>query len=350
MSEEVKKLPRLGKAAKDFNVSIATIVEFLSQNGFPIEDGEQSDKKKENIKLTQEMYDLLVKTYQSDRNTKEKAAEIEIGVATKAALKAEAAQKQNKEKKKAEKKAVKVEENVDNSETIPETTIEQNSDLENIVEEIDKEEIVVEPVLEKINIVEKPEEENFSLEKPKIKKPKILGKVDLTKIDKPTKPVKKTKLEKATKNKSEKVAERQDNKENIEESISKEIKLETASNVLTNPIIETTSESKLDVEIKPSIEENIVNENTSEKVEATTSQIKEEKPIVEEPAQQIAEPINVQQEKPEPEHIRTVIPQLQGIKTTGKIDLSAINDKTKPKKKSKEDLRKEKEERIRAEK
>lgn len=353
MSEEVKKLPRLGKAAKDFNVSIATIVEFLSQNGFPIEDGEQSDKKKENIKLTQEMYDLLVKTYQSDRNTKEKAAEIEIGVATKAALKAEAAQKQNKEKKKAEKKAAKVEKNVDNSVTIPETTIEQNSDLENIVEEIekiDKEEIVVEPVLEKINIVEKPEEENFSLEIPKIQKPKILGKVDLTKIDKPTKPVKKTKLEKATKNKSEKVAERQDNKENIEESISKEIKLETASNVLTNPTIETTSESKLDVEIKPSIEENIVNENTSEKVEATTSQIKEEKPIVEESAQQIAEPVNVQQEKPEPEHIRTVIPQLQGIKTTGKIDLSAINDKTKPKKKSKEDLRKEKEERIRAEK
>jgi translation initiation factor IF-2 len=71
MSEEIK-IPRLGKAAREFNIATSTIVEFLSKKGFTIEDSI-------NTKLTIDMYNLLTKEYQSQKNIKEEAQRIEIG-------------------------------------------------------------------------------------------------------------------------------------------------------------------------------------------------------------------------------------------------------------------------------
>jgi len=50
------------------------------------------------------------------------------------------------------------------------------------------------------------------------------------------------------------------------------------------------------------------------------------------------------------EFIKTEVPQLKTPKIVGKIDLDAINTKTKPKKKTRAELQKETEERIRIEK
>ena len=50
------------------------------------------------------------------------------------------------------------------------------------------------------------------------------------------------------------------------------------------------------------------------------------------------------------EMIKTEIPQLKAPKIVGKIDLDAINTKTKPKKKSRKALLEEQEQRVRAEK
>ena len=52
MGEE-RKVPRLGAAAKEFNVMTSTIVEILNKNGITIEDNR-------NVKLTEEMYDILL--------------------------------------------------------------------------------------------------------------------------------------------------------------------------------------------------------------------------------------------------------------------------------------------------
>jgi len=62
---------RLVKAAKEFNIGIATIVEFLSKKGHKIESSP-------NTKLTPELYALLVKEFQSEKAVKETAKKIEL--------------------------------------------------------------------------------------------------------------------------------------------------------------------------------------------------------------------------------------------------------------------------------
>ena len=55
---------RLSKAAREFNISLDTIVEFLSEKGFTVE-------RKPNSKLDSEMYSLLANTFQEEKHVKE---------------------------------------------------------------------------------------------------------------------------------------------------------------------------------------------------------------------------------------------------------------------------------------
>ena len=66
MSEETNFSIRLSKAAKEFNVGKDTIVEFLGKKGFHVDPSP-------NTKLTSEMYELLVKEYQGEKDVKEEA-------------------------------------------------------------------------------------------------------------------------------------------------------------------------------------------------------------------------------------------------------------------------------------
>ncbi len=75
--EEERKIPRLGKAAGEFNVGTSSIVDLLKKKGFDIED-------KPNAKLTVEMYDILVNEFQEEKKIKSGSKQIDIGVFTKA--------------------------------------------------------------------------------------------------------------------------------------------------------------------------------------------------------------------------------------------------------------------------
>ena len=66
MSEETNFSIRLSKAAKEFNVGKDTIVEFLAKKGFQVDSSP-------NTKLTADMYALLVKEYQGEKDVKEEA-------------------------------------------------------------------------------------------------------------------------------------------------------------------------------------------------------------------------------------------------------------------------------------
>ncbi len=72
MSED-KKINLL-KAAKEFNLSIGTIVEHLGKQGVTIDN-------KPNTKLTDEQYGILMKDFQSDKTIREEAKTIAIGKA-----------------------------------------------------------------------------------------------------------------------------------------------------------------------------------------------------------------------------------------------------------------------------
>ena len=66
---ETEKTIRLNKAAKEFNLSMDHIVDFLSMKGFKIESNP-------NTKLPGDAYDLLLKEFQGDKSAKEEALQI----------------------------------------------------------------------------------------------------------------------------------------------------------------------------------------------------------------------------------------------------------------------------------
>ena len=69
MSEEANTTIRLSKAAKEFNVGVTTIREFLAKKGFQVDSSP-------NAKLTAEMYDLIVKEYQGEKDVKNEAKKL----------------------------------------------------------------------------------------------------------------------------------------------------------------------------------------------------------------------------------------------------------------------------------
>ncbi|MBU1577802.1 MAG: translation initiation factor IF-2, partial [Bacteroidetes bacterium] len=71
MSEGSKSSVRLSKAAREFNVGTSTIVEFLSKKGHQVDPNP-------NTKLSPEMYDLLIKEYQSEKQVKEVSKKLGI--------------------------------------------------------------------------------------------------------------------------------------------------------------------------------------------------------------------------------------------------------------------------------
>src|SRR5690606_29346931 len=60
------------KAAKELNIGIGTAVDFLSKKGFDVE-------SKPNTKLSSELYDILLREFQGDKNAKDEAKQIVIG-------------------------------------------------------------------------------------------------------------------------------------------------------------------------------------------------------------------------------------------------------------------------------
>ena len=62
---------RLSKAAREFNIGISTVVEFLSRKGFNVD-------RDPNGKLNEEMYNLLKKEFATEKQVKEEASKIEL--------------------------------------------------------------------------------------------------------------------------------------------------------------------------------------------------------------------------------------------------------------------------------
>jgi len=66
------KSTNLLKTAKELNIGLSTVVEFLGKKGYKVE-------ARPTTKLTEEMYDVLLKEYQGDKIVKEEAKQIVIG-------------------------------------------------------------------------------------------------------------------------------------------------------------------------------------------------------------------------------------------------------------------------------
>ena len=365
MSEERKIIPRLGKAASEFNVATMTIVEFLSKKGFTVEDSI-------NTKLTSDMYELLTVAFQTEKSIKEEAQRLEIGTALKAAT--ATAQKEEKKAQKESKagklkiekpkiiepkivEPIIVESNIIEPEIIePETVEPKTVELKTVEPEIVEPEITEQEIVEP-NVVETVEEkveeekivheaEPIVVEPPKVEeeqlppveekeiltpKPKVVGMVDLDSLYPRTKSTKKTKKEKAKeaqRNREEALKKREEQKKT-------KIKEKREQFPKEKEKLPVKSEIKIEAKEEVAVEKPIV----VKPIEQVQEKIVEVEKKVEKPA-----------EKKKPEMIKTKVPELKVPTVVGKMDLASLNTKIKPKKKTREELIRENEERYRAEK
>jgi translation initiation factor IF-2 len=201
---------RLSKVAKELNVSISTISEFLKGKGHQIENNPMT-------KISPEQYSLLSKEYQSEKAAKEEAKQ--ISSSTTSRIKKDAVIL-TEESKKTEDKIQEKEEVFVKSAS--KTAVADTEQKKEIVEE---------------------EETSIKNETPKVKFT-VVSKINLDDVNSKTKPAKKTKEEK-------------EKEEKVKETRSKKV------SAPADKIKEEEEEEKAPVAPEP-VEEKVVKENTPE--------------------------------------------------------------------------------------
>lgn len=178
MKERIKTT-RLSKAAREFNVGISTIVDFLSKKGHSVD-------ANPNTKLTPEIYELLVQEYQAEKDVKKESQKIGIELSSHESVSIEDTVTATKD----------IEEEVEatpGDELLIKNVHGSSYEIPKIETTEVKEEVVaetkVEPETKEAVIKEEEVEQEGEL--------KVLGKIDLDSMNQKTKPTKKTKAEKA---------------------------------------------------------------------------------------------------------------------------------------------------------
>jgi translation initiation factor IF-2 len=173
----------LVKVAKEFNVGSSTIVEHLLDKGFEI-------GNKPNAKVSDEMYDVLSARFGDSKVTKKKAENVEIGIRPSG----NTSENENADTKKPAAPAAKV---IEVTETTPVEEVSPKKEETPKVKETPKVEAPKEEAPKK---EEKPadDSEKKAASAPKLKGPKLVGKIDLeSSVRKPAKkkPTEKAKVE-----------------------------------------------------------------------------------------------------------------------------------------------------------
>ncbi len=305
MSED-KKINLL-KAAKEFNVSINTIVDHLAKNGFAIDN-------KPNTKLTDSEYSVLLRDFESDKSIKEEAKSITIG--------------------KLRREEVLPEGNAAPTKAIADAEPEEEILIKNVV--------VVPEVFEEKKVEEKKAEEKVveKIAEPKKSEEstlKIVGKIDLDSLSSKGKSEKK-KEAKVEEPKKEELKKEEPKKEEPKKEAPKkeEKKEEPVAKKEEKP--EAKVEEKIEATKKAEPAKNIeatakkVEEPKEKNAEVTEKKIESAKAAPEEvkekPAKPVLEEKVVDAEKID-EVVRAKAQKLSGPNVVGTIDLSQFESKKK---------------------
>ena len=290
------KLTRLSKAAREFNVGISTIVDFLADKGLEIDSNP-------NTKLESNAYNLLSAEYKADLKLKQASDELDLHRKSKASVSIEdIEEKEAPEQKKEE-----------------ELTIKSNT-------------------------ASKPEEIKTNV--PKNEGPKVLGKIDLKK--KPE--VKDAPKKDAPKKEAPKKEEPKKETKSVEPKA--EVKKDIPKKKKEVEFIDTPKASKEDVKVLGKIDLDSINQKTrpkkktkaekeTERIERKT--VKEAEAKEEKPVEKVSEKKSDEvQPKKEEEVFRLEKAKLSGPKVLGKIELVAEKKPNFGKKKKRKRIKKEK--------
>lgn len=182
---EVTKAVRLSKIAREFNVGISTIVEYLEGEGIKVDNNP-------NTKIEPKVYNVLLEEFQADKKKKEKSQQTSISRTEREVITLESKKTQDV---KPEEEEPEIDLSVFQKSNQPPTVPDKANPQAEAKEEVKEEAPAPEPEKKE----EKVEAKEEKVEEKKEKKesgPKVLGKVDLDALT-PKKPAAKSKAEKA---------------------------------------------------------------------------------------------------------------------------------------------------------
>ncbi|MCX6259088.1 MAG: translation initiation factor IF-2 [Bacteroidia bacterium] len=307
----VEKAIRLSKIAKEFNVGVATIVEFLKKKGLNID-------LDPNIKVPPEYYDLLVKEYSSDLNIKIEKEQISL---KKSQIRKETITLEDK----------KVEKETEEEVSYEDTVIDREDFVQSIITKVKKEHEaeLIEKTKEPVRVKKQPAEKKKTTPESEVKpKParKRKPKQEIPVAEIAEEPVITPVKETAEKKKKEHVVPESKPEIIVTEGKEKEVKPEATEihdvkakkhEIIESPVADET----------PDIESKLIGK---------------EEVIQEEPVITAPETINQKEEIIKIESGRVGDAE---VKVIGKIDLDALNQKTRPDRKSKKEKEKERKDR-----
>lgn len=200
---DTTKTVRLSKAAKEFNVGISTIVEYLAKKGVSI-------VASPNTKIEPDVYELLEREFESQKTVKEEARKIGLDYSDHQTISIEDKLRQEKEQESEDEfeevfiKEIMMPKNKPTPEHEKPKVEEESKDKKEKEGKKKKEETKIPDKEEVASKEPKPEkEETKTEEKPEkpaedemLNKPKVLGKIDLEGMNMKTKPKRKSAAEK----------------------------------------------------------------------------------------------------------------------------------------------------------
>ncbi|HKM94281.1 MAG TPA: translation initiation factor IF-2 [Prolixibacteraceae bacterium] len=305
---------RLGKVAREFNVGISTMVEFLNKKGHQV-------NPNPNAKIDEEHYTLLQKEYSSDISLKKESEKLN--------LRAQRLQK---------------------NESITIDDIEKMNDNEELSDdEKDDDNVLMVTDHNAKKAVTIPQKERKPIEEIKTNTPKaevkILGKIDLNKKPAPKKeePVQQASTTKKEAAPSEKQA--QQVTEKTSQPQQKPVEVEQKQKPVANVKSEKTKSVVEKQAEKQTTEKQVTEKQVTEKKHEKFEHKPAASPKVEAKPEKIADAVPPKAK--ESNQIETRIPKVNNeVKVVGRIDLDTINQLTRPPKKTKKQREDERKARL----
>ncbi len=228
---EATKAIRLSKAAREFNVGIHTIVDFLLKKGIEIDE-------KPTSKLSPEAYDMLVQEFQTEKAVKAESKKMEIDTSLHTSISIDDIDREPTEDSEKEEDIIIQKTSIIDPE--PEVKPAEKPAEKPVKKKTAKE--AAEAKKEEEKPAEKKEEEAPEKEEAPIK---VLDKIDLDAINQKTRPAKKTKEEKAKETADKKKTAASKKKEVKEEPVETPEKAEKVVEAVTDEKIEQPEELSL---------------------------------------------------------------------------------------------------------
>ncbi len=296
---------RLAKVAKEFGVGVSTLLEFFEKNGV--------SGLTPNSKIDEDLYQKALKKYGNDKLIKEQILKQK---------QLEAEKKQTAKLEEEEAKAAAEREAIENKKIVEQeekekAALKQKNDDEKKLD-------VVEKVEDKTDDNKKEEKKEVANEK-LIDGPKVLGKMDLSTVEKKKFPKKKP-------NKNNKTVDKSKVDDNKKTDTAKVVEKTSAPKKEQNV---QKKEEDLDktkiVEVKKDSDKKV-----SEKVDEKDT-VKKVEPEKTDEAKSTKDNVEKVADSGEPKHIKDDVEKLKGPTVVGKIDLTSMNLKTRPDKKTKKE-------------